>query len=105
VPTIYIENPNSTAVNSKIKNIKWVNLKCNITTESAKDNYSIDIRRKFNDGSTSIVEKIIKNNDKKIVDNKIFVMAKDSAEAEAATIVLLDENGRILDKKATTVGE
>ena len=32
-------------------------------------------------------------------------MAKDYAEAEAATIVLLDENGRILDKKATTVAE
>ena len=101
VPTIYIENPNSVKVNAKIQNIKWVNLKCNITTENAKENFKIDIRKKFNDENTSILE--IK--DKNIIDNKIFVMAKDYAEAEAATIVLLDENGRILDKKATTVAE
>ena len=32
-------------------------------------------------------------------------MVNDDAEAKAVTIVLLDENGRILDKKTTTVGE
>jgi hypothetical protein len=31
-------------------------------------------------------------------------MVDDGAESQAATIVLLDENERILDKKPTTVG-
>ena len=31
-------------------------------------------------------------------------MVDDDAEHQAATIVLLDENGIILDKKPTTVG-
>ena len=31
-------------------------------------------------------------------------MVNDSAEFQAATIVLIDPNGRIIDKKSTTVG-
>jgi hypothetical protein len=31
-------------------------------------------------------------------------MVSDEAESQAATVVLLDENRRILDKQATTVG-
>ena len=101
VPTIYIENPNATKAISKIQELKWVNLKCTILTENAQENFSIDIRTKYNDETTSIII----SRDKIIKDNKIFVMVNDDAEAKAATIVLLDENGRILDKKVTTVGE
>jgi hypothetical protein len=101
VPTIFIENPNASKVNSKIQELKWVNLKCTIATENAQANYTIDIRTKYNDETTSIIE----SRNKIITDNKIFVMVNDDAEAKAATIVLLDENGRILDKKTTTVGE
>ena len=101
VPTILIENPNAAKVHSKIHEIKWVNLKCTITTENAQENFSIDIRTKFNDETTSIVE----SRNKMITDNKVFVMVNDDAEAKAANIVLLDANERILDKKETTVGE
>ena len=76
-------------------------MKCTILTENAQENFSIDIRTKYNDETTSIII----SRDKIIKDNKIFVMVNDDAEAKAATIVLLDENGRILDKKVTTVGE
>ena len=101
VPTIFIENPNASKVNAKIQELKWVNLKCTIATENAQENYTIDIRTKYNDETTSIIE----SSNKIITDNKIFVMVNDDAEAKAVTIVLLDENGRILDKKTTTVGE
>jgi hypothetical protein len=101
VPTIYIENPNTTTSNAKIIEVKWVNLKCTVITESAQDNYYLDIRSKYNDESTSILE----NKNKVLKENKVFVMSKDAAEAQAATIVLMNENGRILDKKVTTVGE
>ncbi|MBE0424700.1 MAG: BREX-1 system phosphatase PglZ type B, partial [Lutibacter sp.] len=101
VPVVYIDNPNASTANAKILEIKWVNLKCTISTVDAKEKYSIDVRTKYNDESTSIIE----SRNKIIADNKIFVMVNDDAEAQAATIVLLDENGRILDKKVTTVGE
>lgn len=100
-PTIYIENTGATVSNAKIMEVKWVNLKCTVVTENADNGYYIDIRSKYSDENTSVLE----NKNKPIRDNKVFVMATDDSEAQAATVVLLNENGRIIDKKVTTVGE
>jgi hypothetical protein len=100
VPTIIIENENSSKAIAKIQSIKWVNLKCAVETENATDDYTIDIRTKYNDESSSIVE----STKKSVKENKGSVMVSDDAESKAATIVLLDSSGRILDKKLTTVG-
>lgn len=100
VPTIIIENPNASKASAKILEVKWVNLKCAVVTENASIGYTIDIRSKYSDESSSIVE----SKNSIVKDNKGSVMVSDSAESHAATIVLLDENGRILDKKLTTVG-
>ncbi len=100
VPTIIIENENNSKAIAKIQSIKWVNLKCAVETENATDDYTIDIRTKYNDESSSIVE----STKKSVKENKGSVMVSDDAESKAATIVLLDSSGRILDKKLTTVG-
>ena len=100
VPTIIIENANKPKSTAKIKSVKWVNLKCAIETENGTDDLTIDIRTKFNNESTSIVESTRKS----IKDNKGSVMVSDEAESQAATIVLLDKNGIILDKELTTIG-
>ncbi|MDD2306824.1 MAG: BREX-1 system phosphatase PglZ type B [Prolixibacteraceae bacterium] len=101
VPTIIIENSNVSASVAKITEIKWVNLKCAINTEGANDGFTIDIRTKYNDSASTIVE----SRNKSLKDNKGSLMVSDEAESQAATIVLLDETGRIIDKKSTTVGE
>jgi hypothetical protein len=101
VPTLIIENPNGSKILAKILEVKWVNLKCAVVTEGAIDGFTIDIRTKFNDESTSIVE----SRNKTISENKGSVMVSDEAESQAATIVIMDETGRIVDKKSTTVGE
>lgn len=100
VPEISIENTNATVSNARIKDVKWVNLKCAVTTDGASDNYTIDVRSKYNDENTSIVE----SKNKSIRDNKGSVMVSDDAESQAATVVLIDQNGRIIDRKPTTVG-
>lgn len=100
VPTIIIESENHSKSIAKIRSIKWVNLKCAIETENATDDYKIDIRTKYNDESTSIVESTRKT----IKENKGSVMVSDDAESQAATVVLLDSTGIIIDKKLTTVG-
>lgn len=100
VPTIIIENPNANNIEAAISVVRWVNLKCTVETSDVPDNYSIDIRTKYNDEKTSIVlskSKTLKN-------NSVTLMVDDAAESQAATIVLLDDNERILDKKPTTVG-
>ena len=101
VPIIIIENSNVPTSAAKITEIKWVNLKCAINTEGANDGFTIDIRTKYNDSASTIVE----SKNKSLKDNKGYLMVSDDAESQAATIVLLDETGRIIDKKSTTVGE
>jgi len=100
VPTLIIENPNVLNIETEVKIVEWVNLRCTIQTSDVPDGYSVDIRTKYNDAKTSIViskSKILKG-------NTATLMVDDGYESEAATIVLLDENERILDKKPTTVG-
>lgn len=100
VPTMIVEAQKIVNVDCSIKKHRWVNLKCEIQTEGALDGYTVDIRTKYNDSSTSIVlstHKTVKN-------NAAVLMVDDTSEAKAANIVLLDENEIILDKKPTTVG-
>ena len=100
VPTLIIENPNVLNIEVEVKAVKWVNLKCTIQTSDVPDSYSVDIRTKYNDAKTSIVL----SKSKTLKGNTATLMVDDEAESQAATVVLLDENERILDKKPTTVG-
>jgi len=102
VPTLIIENLNSQKIVSEVKVVKWVNLKCTITTSDVPDGFLVDIRTKYNDSKTSVLDRVSK--DKKISGNTITLMVDDSYEYQSATIVLMDENERILDKKPTTIG-
>jgi hypothetical protein len=100
IPEIILESniqPNSNAL---IKSIKWVNLKCNIETESTPDGYTLDVRTKAADEKTSIVV----SNKNSVLNNKGKVMVSDEAEGNAATILLLNPMGVIMDKKLTTIG-
>lgn len=100
IPVLLVENTNTAFVQAEIKSVKWVNLKCVINTDDVPDGYSIDIRTKYSDEHSSIVlspNKVLKG-------NTVSLMVDDAAESTAATIVLLDSDGRILDKKPTTVG-
>lgn len=100
VPILIIENPNASNVEAKIQDFKWVNLKCSIQSSEVSDGYSVDIRTKYNDAETSIVL----SKSKMLKGSTVTLMVDEDAEAQAATIVLLDPSGIILDKKLTTVG-
>lgn len=101
VPVMFIESPGVKKIKATIDEIKWVNLKCRVQTSEIPDGYLVDIRTKYNDEKSSIVlppKRVVAN-------NSITLFVDDDAEAQAATVVLMDENGVILDKKATTVGD
>jgi hypothetical protein len=102
VPVIIVENPESFKIQAEIIFVKWVNLKCTVNTNDVPDGYSIDIRTKFNDSKTTVVD--MSNRNKKLSGNSVTLLMDDTFEYQSATIVLLDESGRILDKKPTTVG-
>jgi hypothetical protein len=101
VPTMIIENNSMQIIVAEVKVVKWVNLKCSITTSDLPDGFLVDIRTKYNDEKTSVLDNISKG--KKIVNNTITLMVDDSYEYQSATIVLMNENERILDKKPTTI--
>jgi len=102
VPEMLIENPNVENVDADVKVVKWVNLKCSIQTSDVPDGYKIDIRTKYNDPFTSVLDVSSKN--KIIIGNTVTLLIDDTYEYQSATIVLLDENDRILNKKPTTIG-
>jgi len=102
VPEMIIENPNSNNVEADVTRVKWVNLKCTVETTDVPDGYRIDIRTKYNDETTSVLEASSKI--KRITGNTISLMIDDAYEYQSATIVLMDENDRILNKKPTTIG-
>ncbi len=62
------------------------------------DGYQLDVRTKASDEHSSIV--ISKNNI--VAGNKGRVMVSEDAEGNSVTILLLDANGVIIDKKLTT---
>jgi len=100
VPMLLIENHTNLHVEAEIKVVKWVNLKCTIQTNDLPDGYSVDIRTRYNDAKTSIVL----SQNKMLKGNTATLMVDDEAESKAVSIVLMDENERILDRKPTTVG-
>jgi hypothetical protein len=102
VPELVIENPNAQNIDAEIKLVKWVNLKCSIETKDIPDGFKIDIRTKYNDTSSSVLD--VSSKSKKIIDNKVTLLIDDTYEFQSATIVLMDENDRILNKKPTTIG-
>ena len=102
VPTMVIENTNKQRIVAEIKVVKWVNLKCTITTSDVPEGFLVDIRTKYNDAKSSVLDNVSKG--KKISSNTITLMVDDSYEYQSATIVLMDENERIIEKQPTTIG-
>jgi hypothetical protein len=102
VPEIIIENPNAQNIDTEFKEVKWVNLKCAIQTTNVPDGFKIDIRTKYNDSLTSVLD--VSSKDKKIIGNMVTLLIDDAYEYQSATIVLLDESDRILNKKPTSIG-
>jgi hypothetical protein len=100
IPEMIIERPQVPSDSGKILEAKWVNLKCTISTENSGESHTVDIRTKYNDASTSIVE----SRNHTIENNKGVLMVNDQFENGAATVVLIDGSGRIIDKKSTIVG-
>jgi len=100
IPELTITMEQKEQINGKLKAVKWSNLRCNVETENAPDGFKVDIRTKYNDASSSVVISV-----KKVIEsNACSLLADDAALDSAAFIVLTDENGMIIDKMNTTIG-
>lgn len=87
-------------VPAKIVQVKWVHLLCRVRVEPIEQSVTVDIRIKVNDASSSKAQP--KNlNDK---GEASLAVADDSLAGTSAVVVLLDAEGNVIAKQATTIG-
>jgi hypothetical protein len=87
-------------ITASILDVQWVGLRCRVTVEPAGAPVTADIRTKIGDPASSIAApKQIDANGK-----VGLLVENDSLEGTAVNVVLLDNSGRVIAKKATTVG-
>jgi hypothetical protein len=101
IPVISVEKVAGAEVFGKIEDFKWTHLVCRITTAQAGAGYTLDIRTKYSDPKSSVVAR---ESDTAVVENRATLMVEDEYESHSAVVVLLDQDGRIMDKKPTVVG-
>ncbi|PUE48974.1 hypothetical protein B9Z47_05515 [Limnohabitans sp. 2KL-1] len=102
VPVLSLEATASTAsqVKATIDSVTWRGLRCVVTVTSTASDLSTDIRTKPAQASSSLIA-----SPKLLVDGKAnLAIADDDQEGAAAVVVILDAQGNIIQKIATTVG-
>jgi hypothetical protein len=87
---------------ASIKNIQWRGMRCKVAVETNAAGLSVDLRRNWRQADTSIAASA-----KELGANGEGSLAvkDDSYEGSAATVVVYDKAGQVLDYKPTTVGE
>ena len=101
VPELVVERGEA-AVAATITGISWRGMRCRVTVESNAAGLQVDLRRNWKQAASSIVAAV-----KELGSNgeTSLAVADDKHEGAAASVVVFDTSGRVLDYKPTTVGE
>lgn len=99
VPELIVERA-ETAVQARIVSISWRGMRCRVAVNSNATGLSIDLRLNWRQVASSIA-----NAAKRVDGGDASLVIDDRYEGSAATVVLLDAGGSVLDYKSTTVGE
>jgi hypothetical protein len=100
VPQLAIRRGTSSVVSTKIASVRWTGLRCRITVTGQFNGCQADLRDRAADHTTSLVETKVIGQDGTVA----LVVADDSREGSATTLVLLDATGNVLDRMPVTVG-
>lgn len=102
VPVLQLDcaGTSAAAVNVTIQSVAWKGLRCTVVVEGAAPGYQVDIRSKVALGSSSLAASI------KALDGgkASLAVADDEHMGAAAVVVVLNAEGEVLQKQATTVG-
>lgn len=87
------------SVTATIAEVRWTGLRCRVRVEGAREGTKVDLRSRAADPATSIAApKALKDG------TASLPVADDSREFEAAIVVVLDPDGRVLAQAPTVVG-
>jgi hypothetical protein len=102
VPVVTLESGTSTVAQAKaiIDSVTWKGLRCSVVVSSQSTDLNLDIRTKPAQASSSLVA-----HSKQLVDGKVsLAIVDDDQLGAAAVVVVLDAQGNVIQKMATTVG-
>ncbi|MBS0530095.1 MAG: BREX-1 system phosphatase PglZ type B, partial [Proteobacteria bacterium] len=101
VPELIVE-PGEQAVTATITEIGWRGMRCRVIVKSNAAGLQIDLRLNWKQAASSIVAAA-----KQLGSNgeASLAVSDDKHEGAAASVVVTDAAGRVLDSKPTTVGE
>jgi hypothetical protein len=100
VPELLVER-GVEAATAKIGDVSWRGMRCRVHVETSAPGLQVDLREKWKQSETSIAA-----SPKEVgADGEAsLIVEDDSREGAAVTLVVVDDAGNVLDRKATTVG-
>jgi hypothetical protein len=101
VPELVVERT-APKLSARIRTIEWRGMRCRVGVADGDPAVRVDLRRNRRQAETSLVAQVKELGTGSEVS---LAVADDNDEGAAATVVLLDPAGTVLDHKATTVGE
>jgi len=100
VPVLHVEKAGG-AIRATIESISWRGMRCRVAVKTDDPSVRLDLRLSWKQPDTSIAAGI-----KEVGSSgEASLVVDDNHEGAAATIVLLDGAGNVLDRKPITVGE
>jgi hypothetical protein len=101
IPELVVERGEE-AVSATITEISWRGMRCRVVVKSSAPGLQVDLRLNWKQATSSIVAAA-----KELGTNgeASLAVSDDKHEDAAASVVVSDASGRVLDSKPTTVGE
>ncbi len=101
VPELIVER-GSGGTTATITAISWRGMRCRVSVTTNDPSVLVDLRTNWKQATTSIVA-----SPKEVgpAGEASLAVADDAHEGHAATVVVVDDAGNVLDRKTTTVGE
>ena len=87
-------------ITAKIIEVQWRGMRCHVSVEPVGAGVTVDIRTKVGEPTSSITAPKRPNDEGKVG----LLVENDSLEGTAVSVVLLNISGRVVAKRATTVG-
>lgn len=101
VPELVVERAEGT-VKASIVSCQWRGMRCRVGVQASDPSVLVDLRLKWKEGATSIVSSA---KEVGLTGEVSLAVTDDVHEGAAVTVVVLDAEGNVLDRRPTTVGE
>jgi hypothetical protein len=97
---LFSSEATSEEIRASITDVRWAGMRCRVSVEPTGVKVTVDIRTKVGDPESSITQPKQMDAEGKAG----LLVENDSLEGMTVSVVLLDVSGRVVGKKATTVG-